>query len=131
MLINSTERKLSSRSPANFFRFANRSARFQVNFWLTFYCFDLLKINVYNIFYLTDRFQGFRHCQIQISQQNLILYQSSISIKDFVREKKSATETLNLKLNTKPLKFKCGLADGGGGVGRVDPCKAWVPPPSS
>ncbi len=47
---------------------------------------------------------------------------SSISIKDFVREKKSATkkkeratETLNLKLNTKPLKFKCGLADGGGG----------------
>ena len=24
-------------------------------------------------------------------------------------------ETLNLKLNTKSLKFKCGLADGGGG----------------
>ncbi len=51
-----------------------------------------------------------------------------ISIKDFVREKKSATEKrksninfLLMKLNTKPLKFKCGLAD---------PCKAWVPPPS-
>ena len=55
----------------------------------------------------------------------------SISIKDFVREKKSATETLNLKLNTKPLKFKCGLADGGGGAGLVGPCKAWVPPPST
>ena len=31
------------------------------------------------------------------------------------RKKERATETLNLKLNTKPLKFKCGLADGGGG----------------
>ena len=46
------------------------------------------------------------------------------------RKKERATETLNLKLNTKPLKFKCGLADGGGGGGLVDPCKAWVPPPS-
>ncbi len=43
------------------------------------------------------------------------------SKKDFVREKKSATEKrksnrnfLFFKLNTKPLKFKCGLADGGG-----------------
>ncbi len=44
------------------------------------------------------------------------------------RKKEKATETL--KLNTKPLKFKCGLADGGGGGGLVDPCKAWVPPPS-
>jgi hypothetical protein len=33
------------------------------------------------------------------------------------RKKERATETLNLKLNTKPLKFKCGLADGGGGAG--------------
>jgi hypothetical protein len=33
------------------------------------------------------------------------------------RKKERATETLNLKLNTKPLKFKCSLADGGGGVG--------------
>jgi hypothetical protein len=34
------------------------------------------------------------------------------------RKKERATETL--KLNTKPLKFKCGLADwgGGGGAGR-------------
>jgi hypothetical protein len=63
----------------------------------------------------------------------------SISIKDFLQEKKicnrkkeRATETLNLKLNTKPLKFKFGLADGGrGGGGLVDPCKAWVPPPSN
>jgi hypothetical protein len=31
------------------------------------------------------------------------------------RKKEGATETLNLKLNTEPLKFKCGLADGGGG----------------
>jgi hypothetical protein len=44
-----------------------------------------------------------------------------LPIKDFVREKKSATEKrksnrnfLLVKLNTKPLKFKCGLADGGG-----------------
>ncbi len=41
-----------------------------------------------------------------------------------------------MKLNTKPLKFKCELADGGGGWGvggggwLADPCKAWVPPPS-
>jgi hypothetical protein len=36
------------------------------------------------------------------------------------RKKERATETLNLKLITKPLKFKCGLADkgGGGGAGR-------------
>ncbi len=33
------------------------------------------------------------------------------------RKKERATETLNLKLNTKPLKFKCGLADRGGGGG--------------
>jgi hypothetical protein len=33
------------------------------------------------------------------------------------RKKERATETLNLKLNTKPLKFKCGLADGGGWAG--------------
>jgi hypothetical protein len=33
-----------------------------------------------------------------------------------------------MKLNTKPLKL--GLDDGGGGGGLVDPCKAWVPPPS-
>jgi hypothetical protein len=46
----------------------------------------------------------------------------SISIKDFVREKKSATEKrksnrnfLLMKLNTKPLKFKYRLAGGGGG----------------
>jgi hypothetical protein len=68
----------------------------------------------------------------------------SISIKDFVREKKicnrkkerAARAIFFMKLNTKPLKFKCGLADGGGvpgcqGCGLVDPCKAWVPPPSS
>jgi hypothetical protein len=30
-------------------------------------------------------------------------------------KKERATETLNLKFNTKPLKFKCGLADGEGG----------------
>jgi hypothetical protein len=51
----------------------------------------------------------------------------SISIKGFVRAKKSATEKrksnrnfliyILMKLNTKPLKFKCGLADGGGGGG--------------
>ncbi len=44
------------------------------------------------------------------------------------RKKERATETLNL--NTKPLKSKCRLGDGGGGGGLVDPCKAWVPPPS-
>jgi hypothetical protein len=33
------------------------------------------------------------------------------------QKKERATETLNLKLNTKPLKFKCGLADGGVGAG--------------
>jgi hypothetical protein len=52
-------------------------------------------------------------------------YLSSISIKDFVREKKSATEKrksnrnfLLMKFNTKPLKFKYGLDDrGGGGAG--------------
>jgi hypothetical protein len=46
----------------------------------------------------------------------------SISIKDFVREKKSASKKkrksnrnfLLWKLNTKTLKFKCGLAGGGG-----------------
>jgi hypothetical protein len=43
-------------------------------------------------------------------------------------KKERATETLNLKLNTKPLKFKWGLADGEGGGGLVNPCKAWVPP---
>jgi hypothetical protein len=32
------------------------------------------------------------------------------------RKKERATETLNLKLNTKPLKF---MADGGGGGGRA------------
>jgi hypothetical protein len=44
-------------------------------------------------------------------------------MKDFVRRKYSATEKrkslrnfLLMKLNTKPLKFKCGLADGGGGL---------------
>ncbi len=48
----------------------------------------------------------------------------SISIKDFVRAKKSATEKrksnrnfLLMKLSTKSLKFKCGLANGGGGGG--------------
>jgi hypothetical protein len=45
---------------------------------------------------------------------------------DLQKERKK--ETLNL--HTKPLKFKWGLAKGGGG-GLVDPCKAWVPPPSS
>ncbi len=35
-----------------------------------------------------------------------------------------------MKFNTKLLKFKYGLADGGGGGGLVDPNKAWVPPPS-
>ncbi len=33
------------------------------------------------------------------------------------RKKERATETL--KSNTKPLKFKCRLADGGGGGGRA------------
>ncbi len=33
------------------------------------------------------------------------------------QKKERATETLNLKLNTKPLKFKCGLTDGIGGGG--------------
>ncbi len=67
----------------------------------------------------------------------------SISIKDFVREKKirnrkkerAAKAFFFMILNTKPLKFKCGLADGGrgagGGGGLVDPCKAWVPPHSA
>ena len=65
----------------------------------------------------------------------------SVSIKDFVREKKIRNRTKEraaraiffMKLNTKPLKFKCGLANGGGGPGGglVDPCKAWVPPPSA
>ena len=46
---------------------------------------------------------------------------SSISIKDFIWEKnpqqKKKSLFLLMKLNTKPLKFKCGLADGGeGGV---------------
>jgi hypothetical protein len=60
---------------------------------------------------------------------------SSISIKDFVREKKSATEKrksnrnfflmkLNLNLN-----LNAGWLMGEGG-GLVNPCKAWVPPPS-
>jgi hypothetical protein len=31
------------------------------------------------------------------------------------RKKERATETLNLKLNTKPLKLKCGLAGARGG----------------
>jgi len=51
-----------------------------------------------------------------------IFFYLYLHIKDFVREKKSATEKrksnrnfLLMKLNTKPLKFKCGLADGGGG----------------
>ncbi len=50
---------------------------------------------------------------------------SSISIKDFVREKKirnrkkerAARAIFFMKLNTKPLKFKCRLANGGGGAG--------------
>jgi hypothetical protein len=46
------------------------------------------------------------------------------------RKKERATETLNLKLNTKPLKFNAGWLTGSGGGGLVDPCKAWVPPPS-
>jgi hypothetical protein len=50
------------------------------------------------------------------------------------RKKERAAETLNLKLNTKPLKLKCGLADEGGREGGwgglVDTCKARVPPPS-
>jgi hypothetical protein len=49
----------------------------------------------------------------------------SISIKDFVREKKirnrkkerAARAIFFMKLNTKPFKFKCGLANGGGGAG--------------
>jgi hypothetical protein len=46
---------------------------------------------------------------------------TSISIKDFVREKKirnrkkKEQQKFLLKFNTKPLKFKCGLADRGGG----------------
>jgi hypothetical protein len=47
-----------------------------------------------------------------------------ISIKDFVGEKKNPqlkkrksckSNFFGMKLNTKPPKFKCGLADGGGG----------------
>jgi hypothetical protein len=64
----------------------------------------------------------FRNLGQLFSQPNLTWSKNSISIKDFVQEKKirnrkkeRATETLNLKFNTKPLKFKCGLADGGGG----------------
>ncbi len=49
----------------------------------------------------------------------------SMSIKDFVREKKirnrkkerAARAIFFMKLNTKPLKFKCRLANGGGGAG--------------
>ena len=41
------------------------------------------------------------------------------------RKKERATETLNL--NTKPLKFKCGLADGGGGGGLVDDARHGYP----
>jgi hypothetical protein len=50
----------------------------------------------------------------------------SISIKVFVTEKnpqqkkrKSGRNLLLMKLNTKPLKLKCGLAGGGGGPGRA------------
>jgi hypothetical protein len=35
-----------------------------------------------------------------------------------------------MKLNTKPLQFKCGLDDMGGVWGLADPCKAWEPQPS-
>jgi hypothetical protein len=53
------------------------------------------------------------------------------SRKKFETEKrKSNINFLLMKLNTKPLKFEYGLADRGGGGGLVDPCKAWVPPPS-
>ena len=50
------------------------------------------------------------------------------------KKRKSRKSNFLMKLNTKPLKFKCGLAGGRGGArgggGLVDPCKAWVPPPS-
>jgi hypothetical protein len=48
-------------------------------------------------------------------------FQISITIKVFVTGKTSATEkkkepqTLFINVNTKPLQFKCGLADGGEG----------------
>jgi|LakMenE18May11ns_1017448.scaffolds.fasta_scaffold5408946_1 hypothetical protein len=35
------------------------------------------------------------------------------------RKKKEQQKLLLMKLNTKPLKFKCGLADGGEGEGRA------------
>jgi hypothetical protein len=49
------------------------------------------------------------------------------------KKKEQQEQFFKMKLNTKPLKFKCGLAEGEGGPGGglVDPCKAWVPPPSS
>ena len=50
------------------------------------------------------------------------------------KRKSRKSNFFKMKFNTKPLKFKCGLEGGpvAGGVGwLVDPCKAWVPPPSA
>jgi hypothetical protein len=40
-------------------------------------------------------------------------------LKDFDRKKERAAEIFIMKLNTKPLKFKCGLADRGEGGGQA------------
>ncbi len=66
-----------------------------------------------------------------------VLNIKSISIKDYKREKKSATEekkeqqklwTWNWTPNL--LNLNAGWLTGEGGGGLVNPCKAWVPPPS-
>ncbi len=66
------------------------------------------------------------------SDKNGIYIYKRLRPRKKIRNRKNKEPLFIMKLNTKPLKFKCGLADGGGGRGGLaDPCKAWVPPPSS